>query len=97
MDSNEELEHEINETIKLYERYIPTAATATRDMIARKGYIKALSDLMISDKIQKGFKTLVNNNHKEKTFEAIIIRNKEHFSKDVVQAAEFRLTHCNDL
>lgn len=97
MDSNEKLEQKINETIKLYEQYIPTAATATRNMIANKGCIKALSDLVKSGKMQKGFKTLVNNNHKEKTFEAIILRNKEHFSEDVVQAAEFRLKNYSVL
>lgn len=95
LDGN--LKQEIDETIKLYEKCIPTSATATRNMIARKGYIAALSDLMKSSEIQKGFKTLVKANQKEKTFEAIITRNKEYFSKDVVEAAEFRLAHCSDL
>lgn len=93
MDLDEKLTQEIDETVKLYEQYIPTSANATRAMIARKGYIKALSDLMKSGEIQKGFKTLVENNHKGKTFEAIIIRNKEYFSEDVVKAAEFRLAN----
>lgn len=97
MDLDEKLKQEIDETIKLYEQYIPTSANATRKMIVNKGYKKALSDLMKSSEIQKGFKTLISNNHKEKTFEAIIIRNKEYFSKEVVEAAEFRLTHCSDL
>lgn len=93
----EKLKQEIDETIKLYEQYIPSTATATRNMIDRKGYIAALSDLMKSAEIQRGFKTLVSNNHEEKTFEAIIIRNKEYFSKEVVEAADFRLKNYNIL
>lgn len=97
MNLDEALKQEIDDAIKLYEQYIPTSATATRKMIARKGYIVALSDLMKSGEIQKGFKTLVNNNQKEKTFEAIITKNKEYFSKEVVEAAEFRLANHNVL
>lgn len=97
MDLDEKLKQEIDETVKLYEKYIPTSATATRDMIARKGYTKALSDLVKSSEMQKGFETLVKNNHKEKTFEAIIIRNKEYFSQEVVEAAEFRLKNYSIL
>lgn len=95
MDLDEKLKQEIDKTIKLYENYISNSPTATKDMIARKGYIKALSDLMKSGEIQNGFKTLIKKGHKDKTFEAIITRNKEYFSEDVVKAAEFRLANHN--
>jgi len=62
-------------------------------MIAELGEIETLSRLMISPDLQKGFKVLRDR----KQLEAIVIRYREFFQSDAIEAAQWRLDHPNDL
>jgi hypothetical protein len=88
---------EIEQTVKLYESYIPSTAIATKQMIEKYGAINAVKKLLISGKAQKGFKTLCENGHKDQTFEALVLKHKSLFSAEEISAAEFRLNHYEEL
>jgi hypothetical protein len=96
-NANEELADEVVLTIDLYERLIGRPATRTRNMIADQGEIKALSNLMVSADLQQGFKVLRDRRQLDKTFEALVVRFRREFSSEVVEAAQWRLDHPNDL
>ncbi len=89
----EEVEH----VIQLYERVIGHAATRTRQMIDRYGEVEALSRLMVSPDLQRGFQALRDRGQLDKTFEAVVVRFHHLFEPDVVQAAQWRLAHPYDL
>lgn len=88
---------EIEQTVKLYESFIPNTALMTRQMIEKYGAINAVKKLLISGKAQKGFKTLCGNGQKEQTFEALVLKYKSLFSAEEISAAEFRLNHYEEL
>lgn len=92
-----ELENDVENTILIYERIARISATRTRVMIEKKGYIQALSVLVISGEIQTGFRKLVKAGKINDTFESLIVKYKELFSKDVVDAAHFRLNNYKEL
>ena len=91
------LQKEVKEVLDIYERAIGHAATRTWPMIEKYGEIEALSRLVISADLQKGFKVLRDTGQLDKTFEAVVIRFQHLFKPDTVQAAKWRLAHANDL
>lgn len=92
-----ELENDVENTILIYERIAGISATRTREMIEKKGYTQALSDLVISGEIQTGFKKLVKAGKINDTFESLIVKYKERFPKKIIEAAQFRLDHYKEL
>ena len=88
---------EVDKVIKLYEKEIGHVATRTRQMIDKHGEIEALSRLMVSADLQKGFKVLRDRNQIENTFEAVVMRFKHLFKPDAVQSAQWRLEHPYEL
>jgi len=90
-------QQQVELTLQLYEREIGHPATRTRPMIDRYGEIGALSRLMVSADLQKGFKVLRDSNQLDKTFEAVVVRFKHLFKPEVVEAAQWRLAHPYDL
>lgn len=88
---------EVEQAIVLYEKTIGNAATRTRQVIKQYGAIKTLSRLMVSPDLQKGFKVLRDSKQLDKTFEAVVIRFKHLFERDVVEAAQWRLANPDHL
>ena len=93
----ENFEHEVEEATRLYESTIQHAATRTRDMIERYGTVGALSRLMISADLQTGFKVLRDAGQLDRTFEALVVRYRDRFGPDAVEAAQWRLDHPYEL
>ncbi len=92
-----EFEEEVEQTIEIYERENGHVATRTRPMIERYGEIEALSRLMVNADLQPGFKVLRDRRKLDKTFEAVVVRFSHLFKHDIVQAAQWRLDHSDDL
>ncbi len=88
---------EVERTIKLYEREIGHVATRTWPMIEKYGEVEALSRLMVSADLQQGFKVLRDHNQLDNTFEALVVRFQYLFKPNVVQAAQWRLSHAYEL
>lgn len=84
-------EHEVESAVSHYEKAIGHSAYPTRQMLKQHGNERALSLLMNSADIQKGFKVLRNTNQLEKTFEAVIVRHEHRFDAKVVEVAQWRL------
>ncbi|MCY3624915.1 MAG: hypothetical protein OXH71_05125 [Candidatus Dadabacteria bacterium] len=91
MLSQKQFLREVDETIEVYEKCIGSFAVRTRQMIEREGYIKALSKLVCSSELQKGFKILRDCGKLEYSFEALTVKYSHFFSKGVVEAAKWRL------
>jgi hypothetical protein len=84
---------EVERAIVLYEVVNRHYAVRTRQMIARYGEIGALSRLMVSADLQQGFQALRDAGQLDKTLESVVIRFQHLFTPDVVEAAQWRLTH----
>lgn len=84
-------DQEVEDVVSHYEKAIGHAAYPTRQMLKQHGNERALSLLMNSADIQKGFKVLRNTNQLDKTFEAVIVRYKNRFDAKVVEVAQWRL------
>ncbi len=95
--TNPMLTKDISEVLEVYERVIGHSATRTWPMLERYGEIEALSRLVVSADLQPGFKVLRDKGLLDKTFEAVVVRFQHLFKPEVVQAAEWRLAHANDL
>lgn len=93
----EEFTTAVKQAIILYEKAIGHAASYTWPMIERYGEIEALSRLVVSPDLQKGFKVLRDKGQLDITFEAVVVRFQHLFKPDVVQAAQWRLDHPYDL
>lgn len=91
------LNHDIEDVIVVYEHINGVTAARTRQMIQRYGPIEALSKLVESSELQKGFRILRDNNRLDSTFEALIVRHANLFHENVVEAAQWRLTNANAL
>ena len=94
---NKDFINDVENTIKLYEDCNCRIANVTRDMLERFGYQKSLSKLVISSDVQKGFKCLIEHGYINNTFEALIVKYANLFTKSEVDAAKFRLEKYNDL
>ena len=90
-------DNDVEVTIKLYEEVIGQFASRTRQMIEIHGKIEAISRLMVSSELQKGFKILRDKGLLDKTFESIVIKHKKLFKPDVLQAATWRLQNAYQL
>lgn len=88
---------EIEAAIDSYEHAIGNVAARTRQMIERDGAINALSKLAISADLQQGFKVLRDRGQLDQTFEALIVKYPELFSRNVVEAARWRLDNAEQL
>jgi hypothetical protein len=88
---------EVAHAIELYERAIRHAATRTRTMIEMHGEVEALSRLMISPDLQQGFRVLRDRKQLDQTFEAVVVRYRDLFTDEVVQAAQWRLDNPHSL
>ena len=95
--SNAELAQEIERTIDIYEQLIGQRATRTRSMIERYGQNDALSRLMVSADLQKGFKVLRDRGRLDDSFEALVVRYEGSFSREAVEAARWRLERAQEL
>ena len=95
--TEDEFNQLVEETISIYERFIPGSAIATREMIARRGVIQALASLVQNANIQRGFRILKDNNLLNRTFEQLIVDNPELFDAATIECANFRLKHHGDL
>ena len=88
---------DVEETIKLYEDAIGQFASRTWQMIENLGKIEAISKLVVSPNLQKGFKVLHEKGKLDKSFEAIVLKYKNKFRADIIEAAEWRLLNPNKL
>lgn len=88
---------EVKRVIEIYEEAIGHSATRTWPMIEKHGEVEALSRLVVSSDLQKGFKILRDSDNLENTFETVVIRFKDQFKPEVVRAAQWRLNNANDL
>ena len=66
-------------------------------MIESLGEVTALSRLMESADLQQGFEVLRDRQQLDKTFEAVVVRHRELFSTEIVEAAEWRLANAHSL
>jgi hypothetical protein len=87
----------VNEVVTIYEEVVNHCATRTWQMLEKHGKIEAISRLVVSADLQEGFKILRDKGKLNDTFEHIVIEYKDKFSKDVVEAATWRLAHPYDL
>lgn len=92
-----DLNQDIEDVIAVYECEICEAAARTRQMIQRYGQIGALSKLVESADLQKGFRILRDSGRLDSTFEALIVRHENLFQRNVVEAAQWRLTNATAL
>lgn len=88
---------EVENTIAIYEETIGHAAARTRPMVERYGAVEALSRLMVSADLQKGFKALRDSNRLDRSFEALVVRFESLFKPSVVDAARWRLAQPYEL
>ena len=88
---------EVSETIEKYENIVGIYASRTREMINRYGAIQALTKLMNSPDEQKGFKALRDKGELRYTFEAVIIKHSDKFTRQTVEVAQWRLANANSL
>ncbi|MPM48414.1 hypothetical protein SDC9_95139 [bioreactor metagenome] len=96
---NSDFIFEVEQAISAYEAANNRVASRTREMFTHHNndYVLVLSLLMKSPDLQQGFKVLRDTNQLEKTFEAVILRHKELFETEVIEVAQWRLSHPNDL
>ena len=95
--AHETLERETEEAIVLYEKAIGRPASRTRTMIESHGTVDALSRLILSADLQKGFKVLRDTGQLAVTFKALVVRHTDKFGREVVEAAQWRLDHPHQL
>lgn len=91
------LQKDIEDATEKYENIIGFPAIRTRQLPEQYGYIEALSRIVVSGEIQQGFRILRNSNQLDLTFEAIVIRHKNMFRNDIVEAAIFRIENAHHL
>jgi len=66
-------------------------------MIENYGYIGALSRIVQSADLQAGFRALRDSNQLDVSFEAVVVEFATEFDPQVVDAAQWRLEHADDL
>jgi hypothetical protein len=88
---------EVERTIRLYESIIRCGALGTREKIKTHGVIEALSQLMMSPDLQKGFRVLRDHGQLRRTFEALVVRFQQFFRAQVVGCAQWRLDNADRL
>ena len=97
-DSNTgSFEKEVEAAVKAYEKACGHLTPRTWDKLNNLGYVKALSQYVVSGEIQIGFKKLCETGQKDKTFEAIILRYRDKFDNQIIECAQFRLNNAGKL
>lgn len=91
------LNHEIQNTIDIYEQIIGHTASRTRQMISSLGPIEALSKLVVSSNLQQGFRALRDQERLDLSFEAIVTRHPNLFNQKTIDVAQWRLDHKDQL
>ena len=79
----------------LDERGKTVRLSRTRQKIARHGEAKTAADLSLKPQPADGFHMLVERNHANLAFEAVVLKHPKTFTKDVLAAAESRLSLAN--
>lgn len=87
----------IERVLRIYENEIGVTAARTRQMIERHGAVDALSRLVESADLQRGFRILRDRGQLDSTFEALIVGHADLFRPHVVEAADWRLKNADDL
>lgn len=89
-----EFNKEVENTIGIYKKVVGGFAPNADMILHNPDKIGSLSNLMKSGEVQKGFKTLRNNNQLDKTFETLVIKYKQLFKENVIIAAQWRLDNA---
>lgn len=95
--SNTAFKKKVEHSIKSYEKAIGRTATVSRRMVDEHGEIEALSRLVKSPNLQKGFKILRDHGQLDKTFEAVVVEFQHLFKPDALKAAKWRLANADKL
>lgn len=95
--SEKTLTEEVRRVIELYENVIGHTTTRTWPLIENLGEVEALSRLVVSPDLQKGFKALRDRDQLSNTFEAVVLEFKALFKPEIVEAAKWRLDNPHDL
>ena len=94
--SDDVIRDAVERSIRAYEEELGHETTITRDMVGRHGEVEALSRLMISADLQRGFRALRDANRLDETFEKIVVTHPDIFTKEgVVESAQWRLDNPN--
>jgi hypothetical protein len=89
--NDSELRRDVGNAVEEYEKLIGGYASYTHRILDQLGPVLALSKLMADGKIQKGLRTLAKAGKLELSFEAAVLKHRLLFSKQIVEAAEWRL------
>lgn len=95
-DMSDPLERAFADVLNAYEQLLTekndrtTRATRTRQKMKNKGVHQCLLDWAMGSATE-GFKLLIENGLPELTAEYVVIRHKDHFPSEVVEAARQRL------
>lgn len=92
-----DLQRAVDEAIAVYEQKTGVPASRTWPLIRQHGHVEAISRLVCSAELQQGFKVLRDSDALDMTFEALVVRHGDLFRDSVVEAAEWRLKHADDL
>ena len=87
----------VEAAITVYEEKAGISASRTWPMIDRYGHVEALSRLVVSADLQKGFRVLRDADLLDMTFEALVVRHSSLFRPPVVEAADWRLKNPHSL
>lgn len=94
---DDEFAREVEKTVSFYEEMTGQAASRTWPMIERYGEVGALSRLMESGALHKGFKVLRDRDQLDRSFEALVVRYDHLFTSSAVEAARWRLANPYEL
>lgn len=85
------LARDVATAVAEYERLIGGYASYTHRMLDQLGPVTTLSRLMAESRIQKGLKTLAKAGKASLSFEAVVLKHRASFPRQVTEAAEWRL------
>ena len=100
---NNPIEKELLEALYAYEELLSkknnrrTRASRTWPMVRRYGIIKAAEKAVNRPTDAMGYKVLVDMGMKDLTFESVIVRHPEAFSKEIVKLARKRLVELKNI
>lgn len=88
------LRRDVSVAVAEYEKLIGGYAAYTHRMLDQLGPVGALSKLMADSKFQKGLRTLAKAGRLELSFEAAVVKHQQLFHRQIVAAAEWRLSEA---
>ena len=95
------LEHDVWRSIYALEEMLKeergktVLLSRTRQKIKKDGEAQTVADLTLKDKPSDGFAKLVEREHPELLFEAVVLRHSHLFEQRVIEAAKLRLKTNN--